>query len=136
MSLTFSLFFITGLIRGEPSLFCLCKPRQLTYLGSGAKLWVGGITPFWYVGRLLGLGLRKLPRDKGSLGGTTGGLSSSTYAPDKRRRSPVLSVRGGTGGGTSALSVPFTMRFWQVRRSSEGLLKDPGGPECERRSLL
>lgn len=83
MVLAFFPFSITGRMQGEPSLFCLCKPRQLTYLGSGAKLWVGGITPLMYVGVLLGLGVRELPLDKGSLGGTLGGLSSSLYAPDE-----------------------------------------------------
>lgn len=83
MVLAFLPFSITGRMQGEPSLFCLCKPRKLTYLGSGAKLWVGGITPLTYVGRLLGLGVRELPLDKGSLGGTLGGLSSSLYAPDE-----------------------------------------------------
>lgn len=87
-----------------------------------------------YVGRLLGLGVRELPLEKGSLGGTLGGLSSSLYAPeetsaDQRRWSPVLTVRGGIGGGTSGLSALWVWRLGYVRRSSEGLFKDPAGPE-------
>lgn len=77
MVLAFLPFSIIGRIHGEPSLFCLCKLRPLTYLGSGAKLWVGGITPLVYIGRLLGLGVRELPVDRGPLGGSLGGLSSS-----------------------------------------------------------
>ena len=69
-----------GTLLEDPSLFYLYRALLLTYLRSSAKLWVGGITPLRYDGRLLGLGVRELLRDKSSLGGTLGGLSSSLYA--------------------------------------------------------
>lgn len=86
MELTFFPFSMMGRMQGallaEPSLCCLCRALLLTYLGSGAKLWVGGMTPLRYDGRLLGLGVRELLWDRGSLGGTLGGLSSSLYVLD------------------------------------------------------
>lgn len=117
MLLAFRPFSMTGRMHGEPSLFCRCRPR-LTYLGSGAKLCVGGMIPLRYIGRLFGLGVRELLEDKGSLGGTFGGRSSSLLAPDEtsadqRRESPVLIGRGGIGtlGGTSGLSRPCVFQW-------------------------